>query len=53
MDRQEKLDYLSELIFNCHKNLTLWHLDRNAGLLSPADKVSLMFYHPFLAGRCP
>ncbi len=48
MDRQEKLDYLSELIFNCHKNL-----DRNAGLLSPADKVSLMFYHPFLAGRCP
>ena len=53
MDRQEKLDYLSELIFNCHKNLTLRHLDRNAGLLGPADKVSLMFYHPFLAGRCP
>lgn len=53
MDKQEKLDYLSELILSCHKNLTLWHLDRNACLVSPDDRVSRIFYHPFLSGHCP
>lgn len=53
MDRQEKLDYLSELFQSCHKNLTLWHLDRNASLVSPDNQVSRMFYYTFQAGHCP
>lgn len=53
MDIQEKLEYLGELIQSCHKNLTLWHLDRSARLVSPADEVSRMFYHTFVSGGCP
>lgn len=53
MDKQEKLDYLSELISSCHKNLTLWHLDGNANLISPIDEISRMFYYTFHASHCP
>lgn len=53
MDRQEKLDYLSELILSCHKNLILWHLDDSASLVSPRDEISRMYYYTFHASRCP